>query len=66
MRNKAMTLGTAVAILAISLSIGGYISNLIELTKTDFEAPYKAEIIRTTGVIIPPIGVVLGYVKIED
>lgn len=43
----------------------GYVSNIIKLTRCDFEAPYKAEVIRTIG-LLPPVGVIIGYVTIED
>ena len=38
----------------------GWVKNLIKLADCDFEAPYKAEVIHTIG-IIPPIGAVTGW-----
>jgi hypothetical protein len=38
----------------------------VSLCKCDFEAPVKAEVIRSVGVIIPVVGVVTGYIDIED
>jgi len=43
----------------------GWISNVYQYTKLDFKSPYKAEAIRTIG-LIPPIGAVIGYIKIND
>jgi hypothetical protein len=43
----------------------GYIMNIVKLTRCDFEAPYKSEIIRTIG-LVPPIGIVVGYCSITD
>jgi hypothetical protein len=42
--------------------IGGYVTNIVKLCGTDFEPSYKAEVIRGVGVVVPPVGVVLGYV----
>jgi hypothetical protein len=41
--------------------------NIYKLTQCDFEAPYKAEIIRGIGVFpVVPIGIVAGYLHIDD
>ncbi len=52
-------------ILGITLGIFGYIRNIVKLTKLDFKEPYKAEIIRTIG-LIPPVGAITGWINIED
>lgn len=44
---------------------GGYIANVYKLFKTDFQAPYKEEILRGVGVVVPPVGVVTGYLNLE-
>jgi len=41
----------------------GWIKNLIKLTECDFEAPYKAELIHTAG-LIPPIGAITGWLDL--
>ena len=43
----------------------GWVQNLVKLTKCDFEAPYKAEVIRVIG-IIPPVGAVVGWMDIGE
>lgn len=43
----------------------GWGINIYKLTKCDFQAPYKAEIIRGVG-LIPPVGGIIGWLKIED
>lgn len=53
------------ALVAIVL-IWGWIGNVIRLTALDFESPYKAEVLRIIGVGIAPMGMVLGYVDIND
>ena len=47
-------------------AVYGYINNIIELSNTDFKAPYKAEVIRTVGIIVPPVGIIAGYIEIND
>lgn len=50
--------------LVILLVVGtGWIKNLIKLTECDFEAPYKAEVIHAVG-LIPPVGMVTGWLKV--
>lgn len=44
----------------------GWVLNLIHLVGSDFKAPYKNEIVRTIGVVVPPVGMVAGYVHIND
>ena len=59
---KATTLLYAFFIL---FGIGGWISNLCILCTLDFQTPYKAEIIRSLGVI-PIVGAITGWMIIED
>lgn len=44
----------------------GWINNIIKLSNTDFEPPLKAEFIRGVGIFIFPVGVITGYMEIED
>jgi galactitol-specific phosphotransferase system IIC component len=50
----------------IILPVYGWVNNIVELTKCDFEAPYKAEVIRVIGITIPPVGCVTGLMSIDD
>lgn len=52
--------------LVVLFLVYGYFTNVYRLVKLDFESPYKAETIRTIGVAIPPVGMFLGYINIED
>ena len=61
--------GVLAGVLAVALIIAvplGYFSNLVQLVGLDFASPYKAEVLRTAGVFIPPLGVVLGFISIDD
>lgn len=44
----------------------GYIINIIRACNLDYEPNYKAEAIRVTGIFIPPLGGIVGYIDIED
>ena len=44
----------------------GYIANIIKLCKCDFDLPFKAEVIRALGVVVPPVGMITGYITIKD
>ncbi len=59
---KSVVMVYVVIILAIG---AGWVKNIVKLSECDFEAPYKAEILRSIG-IIPPIGAIMGYMDIED
>ena len=48
------------------LGVIGYIGNIVALVQCDFDVPLKAEILRTVGIFIPPVGVVMGYCEISD
>jgi len=44
----------------------GWVNNVLLLTESNFEAPYKNEIIRGAGIFIFPVGVIAGYIEIND
>lgn len=46
--------------------VGGWIGNLVKLCKCDFQAPYKTEIIRVVGLLVPPVGMVTGWMSIGE
>lgn len=43
----------------------GWVMNVVKLVKLDFQAPYKAEIIRTVG-LFPVVGAITGWIDIND
>lgn len=43
----------------------GYVLNIVKFVKCDFKAPYKEELIRGIGMVIP-YGGIIGYLNIED
>jgi hypothetical protein len=42
-----------------------WIKNLLMLIDCDFEAPYKAEVVHTIG-LIPPAAMVTAWIDIDD
>lgn len=58
------SLASILIIICLLFTIG-WILNIVKLTKLDFKAPYKAEVIRIIG-ITPPVGGIVGYLKITD
>ena len=50
----------------IPASIVGYWMNIYGLTQCDFEEPYRAEIVRSIGIPVFPMGAIAGYLEIED
>lgn len=61
-----MKTGIVVLVIVIGLFLGGYVANIVKLCHCDFASPYKAEAIRLIGVFMPPIGIVTGYIEIDD
>ena len=55
-----------IAGLIICAGAVGWVSNLVKLTKCDFQPSYKAEVIRGTGVLLFPMGAIVGYFDIKD
>jgi hypothetical protein len=43
----------------------GFGRNIVKWASYDFKPPYKEEIIRGIGIVIPPVGVAMGYLDIE-
>lgn len=64
---KLARIAGAILILGIiALGAVGYVINLQLLLELDFDPPYKAEIVRGTGLIVPFLGAVVGFFKVTD
>lgn len=48
-----------------ALILFGWVANIYKLTQNDFESPTKEETLRTIGIVVPPIGIVLGYMELN-
>ena len=58
-------IGIGIWLALVVFIVGGWGQNLYKLCKSDFESPYKTEIIRGIG-IIPPVGAVVGWMDIGE
>ena len=54
-----------VAFIFVVLVATGWGLNLMKLAESDFEPPYKSEVIRVVG-IFPIVGAVTGWLTIGD
>lgn len=61
MRNIVVAYLLVLLILAV-----GWVLNLVAFFRCDFNAPYKAEIVRGIGIVAAPVGGVAGYIDIDD
>lgn len=52
--------------LIIVIWVSGYIQCIVKFVKSDFDAPYKREIIYGVSMFIFPVGGIVGWVNIED
>ena len=51
------------SILLVILVWVGWVLNILKLAECDFEAPYKAEVIHTVG-LLPVVGAVTGWLEV--
>lgn len=55
-----------VYIIVASFALVGWVKNIVKFVNLDFKESYKTEIIRGIGIVAPPIGAVIGYLKIGE
>lgn len=55
----------AVLIIISLLGVIGWVKSIIKLTKTDFQSPYKAELMYGVGVFTGA-GAIIGWININD
>ena len=46
--------------------IFGWFRNIYKLTQCDFDVPLKTEVIRSVGILVFPLGAILGYMNIGE
>lgn len=44
----------------------GWCVNVYRFCTSDFESPYRAEIIRGVGIPVAPVGAVVGFIDLEE
>lgn len=57
-------IGVFLIVAMIVIGVGGYTLNVVKLLQCDFEAPYKAEVIRIVGVPFAPVGIIAGWMDL--
>ena len=65
MRNILNIIGSILMISLGLLGIIGWVLSIVKLTRTDFKAPYKAEVVYGIGVFTGA-GAIIGYINIQD
>jgi len=56
---------SAVIILVIAFALLMWrIVNLINVFKCDFASPYKCEVLRVAGVVVPPLWAIMWYINV--
>lgn len=63
---RTMNVLIVLSIVTIILGTVGWGLNIVKLCQCDFEAPYKAEVVRAIGIPIPLVGAVAGWCDIDD
>lgn len=53
-------------IAGVMIMIFSYVLNIIKFFDCDFSGPYKCEVTRGVGIIVPPVGVITGFMDFED
>ena len=66
MIRSTIGLGFLIYWLVILIGCVGWCMNVYKFCKCDFDAPYKAEIIRGVGIAVAPMGAITGYINIQD
>lgn len=64
-QNVAGTIMIGWILLCIVISIG-WLMNVWSFAHLNFQAPYKAEVIRGAGILVAPLGGIAGYININD
>lgn len=64
-RSKSINEIITFFIIGLILCIG-WIINIFKLTDLDFEPNYKAEVIRVVGIIVPPVGGIIGWFDVGE
>ena len=63
---KAVSLMVVFVFLFGFLCVMSWAYNIYKFVSLDFEAPYKAEVLRGVGIPVAPVGVVLGFVEFDE
>ena len=59
-------LSAVAALVLVVAMVFGYVANIVRLAHTDFASPYKEEVFRSIGIVVPFVGVILGFIPMDD
>ena len=59
-----MKVFTVIWFTIVLFCVYGWVNNVVKLANCDFEPSYKAEVIHGVGILIPPVGFVVGYMDL--
>lgn len=57
--------GVALLLFILNLPLG-WVLNVVDFASCDFKPSYKVEVLRGVGIVVPPLGCVLGWIPMED
>lgn len=64
---KATGISALIIVLIWLMLAIGWVMNIYKLiAHDDFEAPYKAEVIRGVGIFVAPVGAIAGYFTFDE
>lgn len=64
--SNGISLIIIIEIMIFLFGFTGWAMSINKLINSDFEKPYKREIVYAIGTVIPPSSIVIGWLNIED
>ena len=65
MKNSSTSINI-IGLIIIVFCFTGWVKNIIKLSECDFEPSYRSEVLRTIGIPVAPMGIVIGYMDLID
>lgn len=63
---KTVIIVYSIYVLLAIFGLIGWIKNISKLIDCDFEPSYKTEVLRTVGIVVAPMGAIIGYMDLID
>ena len=63
---KTVIIVYSIYVLLAIFGLVGWIKNISKLIDCDFESSYKTEVLRTVGIVVAPMGAIIGYMDLID
>jgi hypothetical protein len=65
MKNSSTSINI-IGLIIIIFCFTGWVKNIIKLSNCDFEPSYRSEVLRIIGIPVAPMGIVIGYMDLND